>query len=64
MVTHAWKAQHRLHKLYTHLANRKQPKIAAVAVARELVGFLWAAMRELPPTETATTSGGTRYALN
>ena len=56
VVTHAWKAQHRLHKLYTHLAYRKQPKIAAVAVARELVGFLWATMRELPPTETATTS--------
>ena len=56
MVTHAWKAQHRLHKLSLHLAYRKQPKIAAVAVARELVGFLWAVMRELPPTEPATTS--------
>jgi len=45
-----------LHKLYLHLAYRKRPKIAAVAVARELVGFLRAAMRALPPTETATTS--------
>ena len=56
VVTHAWKAQHRLHKLYNHLAYRKQPKIAAVAVARELVGFLWAVMRELPLTEPSATS--------
>ncbi len=44
VIAHAWKAQHRLHQRYTHLAYRKQPQIAAVAVARELVGFLWAAM--------------------
>jgi transposase len=57
VIAHAWKAQHRLHKLYTHLAYRKQPQIAAVAVARELVGFLWAVMRELPvPSTAATTS--------
>ena len=56
VVTHAWKAQHRLHKLYTHLAYRKQPKIAAVAVARELVGFLWAVMRELPQTDPTPIS--------
>jgi transposase len=49
VIALAWKAQHRLHKLYTHLAYRKQPQVAAVAVARELVGFLWAVMRELPP---------------
>jgi hypothetical protein len=49
VITHAWKAQHRLHKLYHHLAYRKQPQIAAVAVARELVGFLWAVMREVDP---------------
>lgn len=56
VITHAWKAQHRLHKLYHHLAYRKQPQIAAVAVARELVGFLWAVMRELPPTQVAANS--------
>lgn len=56
VITHAWKAQHRLHKLYHHLAYRKQSQIAAVAVARELVGFLWAVMRELPPAQAATTS--------
>lgn len=56
VITHAWKAQHRLHKLYHHLAYRKQPQIAAVAVARELIGFLWAVMRELPPAQAVTTS--------
>ena len=53
VITHAWKAQHRLHKLYQRLAYRKQPRIAATAVARELVGFLWAVMRELEPAGPA-----------
>jgi hypothetical protein len=29
----------------------KQRAIAVVAVARELVGFLWAVMQDLPTTE-------------
>lgn len=56
VIAHAWKAQHRLHQRYTHLAYRKQPQIAAVAVARELVGFLWAAMQDcssIPHTEAS-----------
>ena len=53
VVAHAWKAQQRLHQRYQHLAYRKQPQIAVVAVARELVGFLWAVMRELPTPEVA-----------
>jgi transposase len=53
VIAHAWKAQHRLHQRYTHLAYRKQPQIAAVAVARELVGFLWAAMIECQPEGSA-----------
>ena len=40
VIAHAWKAQQRLHARYNHLAYRKQPQIAVVAVARELVGFL------------------------
>jgi len=48
VLAHAWKAQHRLHQRYTHLAYRKQPQIAVVAVARELVGFLWAVMQDCP----------------
>lgn len=52
VLSHAGKAQHRLHRLYQHLAYRKQPRIAVVAVARELVGFLWAVMRQLEPSAT------------
>lgn len=52
VIAHAWKAQQRLHQRYTHLAYRKQPQIAVVAVARELVGFLWAAMQDLNPVVT------------
>ena len=39
----AWKAQHRLHKRYLRLgaAGKDQRKIAT-AVARELLGFIWA----------------------
>jgi transposase len=51
VIAHAWKAQQRLHQRYAHLADRKQPQIAAVAVARELVGFLWAVMQECSCTE-------------
>ena len=45
IVSHAWRAQQRLHRRYRHLLGHgKRPPIAVVAVARELVGFLWAAM--------------------
>jgi len=39
----AWKAQHRLHKRYIKLgaAGKDQRKIVT-AVARELLGFVWA----------------------
>jgi transposase len=56
VITHAWKAQHRLHKLYQHLTYRKAPQIAAVAVARELVGFLWAVMRDVPAADSAVAA--------
>jgi transposase len=59
VITHAWKAQHRLHKLYQHLAYRKGAQVAVVAVARELVGFLWAAMQEMqdgPAADEALTA--------
>jgi transposase len=39
----AWKAQHRLHKRYRSLTARGKSKGQAVtAVARELLGFIWA----------------------
>jgi len=53
VVSHAWKAQQRLHKLYHRLAARKGPQVAVVAVARELVGFLWALMQECPMGEVS-----------
>jgi transposase len=53
VIAHAWKAQHRLHKLYGRLTARRPSQIAVVAVAREFVGFLWAVMREHPPIATA-----------
>ena len=47
VIAHAWKAQHRLHKRYQQIAHRRSPQIAVVAIARELIGFLWSVMREL-----------------
>ena len=49
VITHAWKAQQRLHARFNHLSYRKRPQIAVVAVARELVGFLWAVARDVEP---------------
>jgi transposase len=45
IVGEAWRAQQRLHRRYRHLvAHGKRTPVAVAAVARELVGFLWAAM--------------------
>ena len=39
----AWKAQHRLHRRYHRLLTRgKVPQKVVTAVARELLGFIWA----------------------
>lgn len=46
VVAHAWKAQHRLYKRFQRLKARKHPNVAVVAVARELVGFLWAVAQD------------------
>jgi transposase len=44
-LAQAWRAQQRLHRRYRHLVGHgKRPPVAAAAVARELVGFIWAAM--------------------
>jgi len=53
VIAHAWKAQHRLYKIFHRIAYRKSNQIAAVAVARELVGFLWAVMRDLEQCQAA-----------
>jgi transposase len=45
--TIAWKAQKRLHGRLNRLLGRNKPACqAVVAVARELVGFIWAISRE------------------
>jgi transposase len=54
LVAHSWKAQQRLHQRYNHLSFRKQPQIAVVAVARELIGFLWSVMQDVPAIEQRT----------
>lgn len=42
----SWKAQNRLHTRFMRLAGRRLPRNkAVVAIARELCGFLWAALR-------------------
>src|SRR3989442_210026 len=47
VVGEAWRAQQRLHRRYRHLVGHgKRPPVAVAAVARELVGFLWAAMTQ------------------
>jgi transposase len=47
VIEHAWHAQHRLHRRYRRLAARGKPKQHIVtAIARELSGFLWAALTQ------------------
>jgi transposase len=49
VISHAWRAQQRLHQRYRHLLGHgKRPPVAVAAVARELVGFIWAAMTRRP----------------
>lgn len=51
----AWKAQQRLHRLYSRLLARdKRHQKVVVAVAREMVGFLWAIDREMTRTMQPT----------
>ncbi len=49
----AWKAQLRLTARFRRLLARGKPKSkVATAVARELVGFVWAVAQEVPPKTT------------
>jgi len=48
IVAIALKAQHRLSKRFHHLLERKHVNVAVTAVAREMCGFIWAALRALP----------------
>ncbi len=52
VLARAWTAQHRLHARHRSLTARgKRSTVATVAVARELAGFLWAAMTHQPLRE-------------
>ena len=56
-ATRAWQAQIRLHHRHQTLAHHgKHSTVANVAVARELVGFLWAAMTDQPPRQEASAA--------
>jgi transposase len=48
VVAIAVKAQHRLSKRFYHLDQKKHRNKVAVAVARELCGFVWAIMKAAP----------------
>jgi transposase len=51
-LARAWQAQIRLHERHRHLTrNGKLANVATVAVARELCGFIWAAMTRQPLRE-------------
>lgn len=48
----AWKAQVRLHGRYRKLiSNGKRSQVAVTAVARELLGFIWAVCQHVQPSE-------------
>jgi transposase len=49
VIATSWRAQQRLYKRFHALAFRKPRSVAAVAIARELAGFLWEAMQTLTP---------------
>ena len=66
----AWKAQERLHKRFKHLAAHKKSVVAVTAIARELVGFVWAIACKVKPAqkppapEVIRTCQGKVYRLN
>jgi transposase len=53
----AWNAQVRLHRRYKDLTEHgKRSTVATVAIARELSGFLWAAVTDQPLRREAATT--------
>jgi transposase len=52
VTARAWQAQVRLHHRHRTLTqNGKRSTVATTAVARELAGFIWAAMTKAPPRQ-------------
>jgi transposase len=63
VVAMAWKAQDRLHRRYWALTAKAKPKAKTVtAVARELVGFVWAIGREVEANYETSKSKPRRQA--
>ncbi len=54
VIRHAWKCQRRLYTLLHRLAAKKPSQVAATAVAREMVGFLRAVLREIDVAQLNT----------
>jgi transposase len=55
----AWRAQERLHRRYWALSQKSKPTGKIVtAIARELVGFVWAIGTETEQLVQAPRSGG------
>ena len=60
VIALADRAQERLCRRYRHLLERgKPPQKVVVAIARELVGFLWAAL--VPATVVEHSNGRTQH---
>jgi transposase len=55
VLAHAARAQQRLHQRFVHLLERMPSQKAVTAVARELVGFVWAQMQGTPEALLAPT---------
>jgi len=47
VIRHSWKCQQRLYSLFHRLAVKKPAQVAVTAIAREMVGFLWAVLHEV-----------------
>lgn len=63
VIAIAGKAQTRLHQRYVRLVTKGKPKPkAAVAVARELLGFVWAIARQVAVEQAAATATATATA--
>ncbi len=60
VIATSWRAQQRLYKRFHALAFRKPRSVAAVAVARELAGFLWEAMQTLTPERALSVTNAPR----
>jgi transposase len=66
----AWTAQQRLNKRFKQLSARKKSVVAVTAIARELVGFVWAIAcavkpaAQAPKPEIIRTCKGRVYRLN